>query len=349
VTRLPKQFRDRAPRIVRGPDGGDGWTWDNGPPQRTLGLEANAGRGRQVSGYTWEEILPGNYDGAAHLADMTADGIDAAILFPMVPLRAWSMGNEDFALALIQTYNDWLLEDFVAPDPRRLIGLPMLPMNHGMEILLKEFERCLAKGAKAFHIPTYPNTLYVDHYYEPLWTAAEQAGTPLVLHRTNGGTDPFGSFNTGAPGVSMAWTVTRFFSGVQVFTNMIYTGIFQRHPKLKVVNAELNFGWVPFWRFMMDDIYTKQKGWAKFGTDTLPSETLGKNVFVTVLDDDVGFEMVKREPYLADMAMFSTDYPHSLCLWPNSNEHIERLTKGMDPVAKDKILARNAVNVFNLN
>lgn len=349
VTRLPKQFRDRAPRVERGADGGDGWTWDDKPPVRTLGLEACAGRGIRPSGYKWDEILPGNYDGAAHLADMQNDGVDAAVLFPTIPVHAYGMADKDFALALIQTFNDWLLEEFVAPDPNRLVGLAMLPVDHGIETTLAEFEHCLAKGAKAFFIPTFPETSYVDRQYDPLWSAAEQADTPLCLHRTSGGHDPTGGFQFNVPGVNMAGTVTRFFSGVAPLTNMIYTGVFARHPKLKVVDAELNFGWIPFWKFMLDDIFTKQKGWARFGTETLPGETLGKNVFVTVLDDQVGFDLVGAYPYLADVALFSLDYPHSLCLWPGSAGHIERLTKDLDPLAKDKILAGNAVNIFNLN
>src|SRR5262245_31213658 len=108
VTRMPKEFRDRAPRVARGEDGGDGWTFDGGPPERTLGIEATAGRQVKISGYKWEEILPGNYDGAAHLADMDTAGVDAVMLYPSVPLVAWTMGASDFALALIQTFNDWL-------------------------------------------------------------------------------------------------------------------------------------------------------------------------------------------------------------------------------------------------
>lgn len=42
------------------------------------------------------------------------------------------------------------------------------------------------------------------------------------------------------------------------------------------------------------------------------------------------------------------DYPHSLCLWPNSASHIDRLTKNLAPLAKQKILAGNAVQLFNL-
>ena len=349
VTRMPKEYRDRAPRVLRGADGGDGWSWDGTPPKRTFGLEAVAGRTVQLSGYKWEEIIPGNYDGAAHLADMRSDGIDASVLFPTVALDVYTNPDDAFSLAVLQTYNNWLLEDFVAPDPKQLIGLPALPVNHGMDVCVAELQRCLAKGAKAFFIPAFPRVSYIEAHYDPLWAAAAEAGTPLCLHRTFGGVDPMGGFRFNIPGVNVAGTVQRFFSGVYPLTDLIYTGVFARHPKLKIVDAEVNFGWVPFWKQTMDQMYEKQKGWANIPLDVLPSTFLGKNVFVTVLDDYVGFDQVPSDPQLADMAMFSLDYPHSVCLWPNSAKHIEQLTKNIDDVAKQKILAGNAVRVFGLN
>jgi predicted TIM-barrel fold metal-dependent hydrolase len=71
---------------------------------------------------------------------------------------------------------------------------------------------------------------------------------------------------------------------------------------------------------------------------------------VTVLDDDLGFRMMREgfAPELADCAMFSTDYPHSVCLWPNSQEHVARLTKGMREADKEKVLSGNAVRVYGL-
>ena len=42
--RVPAAFRDRAPRMMRGADGGDGWSFDGKPPTRTFGVEAMAGR-----------------------------------------------------------------------------------------------------------------------------------------------------------------------------------------------------------------------------------------------------------------------------------------------------------------
>jgi predicted TIM-barrel fold metal-dependent hydrolase len=351
VERLPKEYRDRAPRMLRGADGGDGWSWDGKTVERTLGIEATAGRAVKISGYTWEEILPGNYDGAAHLKDMMDSGVDATVLFPSVPLMGWFMGDDRFALALFQTFNDWVIDDFCAPDPRRLIALPMMPVNHGMETLLAELDRMLKKGVKAVHVPVYPDRPYYDTYYDPFFKAATEAGVPLCMHRTSGGHDPGGksNFEFNAPGLGPAGTVHRFFAGVEPFTKMIYTGVFARHPKLRFMDAELNFGWVPFWMNTLDEVFEKQKGWAKFGTEEAPSETLGRNIFITVLDDKLGFDLVATYPKMADLALFSTDYPHSICLWPNTRDYIEKSTVNCDPVSKQKILAGNAVKLFNLN
>ena len=123
---------------------------------------------------------------------------------------------------------------------------------------------------------------------------------------------------------------------------MIYTGVFTRHPQLKIVDAEVNFGWIPYWKQQMDQSYEQQKGWARFPFAGKPSATLGKNVFVTVLDDKVGFDMVEQEPVLAEVALFSIDYPHSVCLWPNTAKYIEESTENVAPAAKRKILAGNA-------
>jgi predicted TIM-barrel fold metal-dependent hydrolase len=351
TTRLPKEYRDRAPRVMRGKDGGDGWSWDGQTVERTLGIEATAGRAVKISGYTWEEILPGNYDGAAHLKDMLDEGVDAAVLFPSVPLMAWNMGDDPYGLALMQTFNDWVIDDFCAPDRKRLIALPMMPVNHGMDVLLSELDRVLEKGVKAVHIPVYPDKPYWDPYYDTFFQACTEADVPLCMHRTSGGRDPGGKseFQFNLPGLGPAGTVHRFFAGVEPFTKMIYTGVFARHPKLKIMDAELNFGWVPFWMNTLDEVFEKQKGWARFGTEERPSNTLGRNIFITVLDDKLGFDLVATEPRMADLALFSTDYPHSICLWPNTQNYIEQSTANVDPVAKQKILAGNAVKLFNLN
>jgi len=278
-------------------------------------------------------------------------GVDAAMLYPSVPLMSWSMHDDPFALAMMKTFNDWVIDEFCAPDPKRLIAQPMMPVNHGMDVLLAELDRVLKKGVKAVHVPVYPDKVWWDTWWDPFFQACSEADVPLCMHRTSGGIDPSGKgvFEFNLPGLGPAGTVHRFFAGIEHFTKMIYTGTFTRNPKVKIVDAELNFGWVPFWMNTLDEIYEKQKGWARFGTEGRPSDALGRNIFVTVLDDKLGFDLVAMEPRMADLALFSIDYPHSICLWPNTQEDIERSTVNVDPVSKHKILAGNAVRVFNLN
>jgi hypothetical protein len=104
VERLPREYRDRAPRVMPGRDGGDGWSFDGNPPSRTFGLEAIAGQKLkgmpyQAAGLTWNQILPGNYDASAHLADMDRDGIDASVLYSgPVGLSSFSLPDRDYGL-----------------------------------------------------------------------------------------------------------------------------------------------------------------------------------------------------------------------------------------------------------
>jgi predicted TIM-barrel fold metal-dependent hydrolase len=350
--RVPAAYRDRAPKMMRGADGGDGWSFDGRPPTRTFGVEAMAGRQKaeyQRSGLRFEEILPGNYDGAAHVKDMDADSIDVSVVYPTLVTFIYLEGDRDLARACMVAYNDWMLEDFQSADPTRLVGLPMLPVDDDIDASVRELERVVAKGAKAVFVPGFPAVPYHDLRYEPLWRAAEQARVPVTFHRTFGGRSYEPDWDGGQNNFSAAGTVARFFSGVRPLTYMIFGGVFDRHPDLVFVGAEINCGWVPFWSQTMDQQAHNQQALQDMPSGKAPSEYLGTNVFVTVLDDDIGFRlMAEGEPRLADASMFSTDYPHSVTLWPNSRSYIERLTKGMSDHDTEKVLSGNAARVYHV-
>jgi len=352
---VPAKYKDRAPKIMRGADGGDGWSMDGvTPPKMTFGLNAVAGRAfkdYKKSGLKLEEILPGSYLGPEHLKDMDADGIDGAAIFPMSSLETFSMKDREMGVVLMRAYNDWLMDEFCAADPSRLIGLPLMPVDDGMDTLLAEFNRVVKKGAKGVMIPYYTARPYTDKYYDPFWQAAADAGIPLHFHRVHGGVAPTGAMrNTldNAPGLNISGIVQRFFSAVGPFSDLVFTGLFERFPKLKLVDAEVNGGWLPFWIQMMDQEYERQRHWDNPPLHTQPSEFVGKNLFVTVLDDYAYFDACKRDEKLAAAAMFSTDYPHSTTLYPKSREYIADLTQGMASGPVYDILAGNAVRIYNL-
>ena len=355
--RLPAEFRDRQPRVLRGSDGGDGWSFDGSPPRTTFGLNAVAGRpfeDYKESGLRLEEILPGNYDGSAHLKDMDVDGVDAATIYPMATLEALVLDDREFGLACIRAYNDWLLDEFCGADPRRLIALPIISVDDGNSVMLEETERVIAKGARGIFLPYFSERPYYDPWYDPLWNLLAQSAVAATIHRTMGGKGPVAESAMGAvnpkarPGLNVAGIVERFFSGVTPLTRMIFTGLFERHPKLRFVDAEVNGGWVPFWVQMMEQEYERQRHWANPPITESPSTFVGRNVFVTALDDFVGFELARTDDVLARCIMFSSDYPHSTTLWPRSQEFIARLTAGMDDQRKEAILAGNALRAFSL-
>jgi predicted TIM-barrel fold metal-dependent hydrolase len=353
--RVPAEYKDRAPKMMRGADGGDGWSFDGKPPKRTLGVEAMAGKSRddKVSGLTFEEILPGNYDGAAHVADMDADGVDVSVVYPANVIFTYIEPDRPFALACMRSYNDWVLDDFQGADPERIVGLPMLPVDDGTDVVIAELERVVAKGAKAAFIPGYPARPYHDPYFEPIWQAASSMGVPLTLHRTFGGKPDSADWNELVEQkVTAAGTVERFFSGVRPLTYMIFGAVFERHPDLKIIDAEVNFGWIPFWAEMMDQGFDNEfyQGSGGISLQRKPSEFLGENVFVTVLDDFTGFKLIASgiAPWLADVAMFSSDYPHSVCLWPNTRKVASELLEGLTDEQATKIMSGNAERIYRL-
>jgi predicted TIM-barrel fold metal-dependent hydrolase len=351
--RVPESMRDRAPRMMRGLDGGDGWSFDGKPPKRTFGIEATAGQvEKKISGLRFDEILPGNWDGKAHVADMDRDGVDVSIVYPAHAIFTYINDDRELALACMRSYNDWVLDEFQGAAPDRIVGLPLLPVDDGMDVCVAELDRCIAKGARGMFIPGFPVRPYHDPYYDPLYARAAEAGVPLSFHRTFGGKPSEADWDELVEQkITTAGTVYRFFAAVKPFTYMVLGGVFAKHPDLRIVAAEVNFGWLPFWAQTMEqnvDVRTEFGDEHTIGSVLRPTEHLGRNLFVTVLDDEVGFKLVGDYPWLADCAMYSTDYPHSVTLWPNSSTHIPKLTSALDPVATEKILSGNAARVYGI-
>jgi predicted TIM-barrel fold metal-dependent hydrolase len=356
LDRVPDRFKGDAPRMLRGADGGDGWSFDGKPPKRTLGLSATGALTKQnyeqyrSSGIKWEEVPPGNYEGAAALADLEIDGVDAATMYPAAVAGAYTaLKDRELALACVRAYNDWIIDDFCGVDPDRLWSLPFMPVNDGIDETVTEAERVIAKGAKGLYLPL-PDVPYFDPQYDPLWKVACDARVPVTIHRTGVSTkeQPL-TMPHDAPGLNVVGTVQRFFSAINPISNLVFTGLFDRFPDLRFIAAEVNCGWVPALAQQMDQEYDRMRHWANLPFASEPSSYFGTNVFVTMLDDFVGARLAKEDPVLARTTTFSTDYPHSTTLWPRSQEYIAEMTEGMDDETKHAILAGNALRAYSLD
>ncbi|HEU0169314.1 MAG TPA: amidohydrolase family protein [Chloroflexota bacterium] len=352
--RVPARLRDKAPKVLPTPDGGEGWSFDGNTPKVSF---SPPNKLLSEGGYKFEQVRKGNSDGAAHLRDMAEDGCDAAVIYPMITREAYAFEDRELGVACMQSYNDWLLEEFCAPDPNRLISVCPVPVDDGVDAMMAEAERVAKKGAKAFFLPYYPQRPYYDLYYDPLWQFCAQSGIVASLHHMFGGRRPTPARPL-VPGIdplnlSASSTVKSYFSSIEHLTDMILTGVFQRHPKLKFLHAEVNIGWAAYWMQQMHLTVNRHRmrestPWYPNMPTYTPEEHVGTNVFFTMLDDYLGFDLARENKQLANAGMYSTDYEHSITLWPKSAEYIEKLTKGMEPALKHKLLAGNCVRVFNL-
>jgi predicted TIM-barrel fold metal-dependent hydrolase len=129
---VAREFHEWVPKVVQLPDGGDAWKVPGSRVEVPLGLNFGAGLGSEglkTRGISYRDNPAGSGDSAQRLREMDQDGIEAELLFPAVA-GARSLGNRlprEAHVAVIQGYNDWLSREFTAADPKRLLGVAMLP------------------------------------------------------------------------------------------------------------------------------------------------------------------------------------------------------------------------------
>ncbi len=100
-------------------------------------------------GVTYEAARTGCYNGAARLEDMDIDGVHAELLYPPQRTMSHFLGDDDddFVLAGVEAYNNFLFEEFCAPDPKRLIGMAQIP-SLGIDTSIDALRKAKARGAK---------------------------------------------------------------------------------------------------------------------------------------------------------------------------------------------------------
>ena len=152
--------------------------------------------------------------------------------------------------------------------------------------------------------------------------------------------------------ITAAGTVYRFFAAVRPFTYMVMGGVFDRHPDLRIVAAEVNCGWLPFWAQTMEqnlDIRADLDDPTVATVGCHPPSCSGATSSSPCSTTTSGSGSCSDYPWLVDVAMYSTDYPHSVTLWPNSREHIADASPLHSPMRpRDKVLAGNAERVFGV-
>jgi len=354
--RFDPTLRDRAPRMERRktPSGReyDAWMLD-GQQVGTLGAVMQAGQRFEDPSQIdflgiWNDVRKGAYDPHAMIVENEQDGIWGSALQPSQGLFWYRVPDSRLLSEICRVYNDWIA-DFCKPYPDRLKGIAMLNVDDPAEGAA-ELERVAKMGLVGSFIPVAPrpDKPYNDPAYDRLWAVAEELKHPLLLH--------IGTPRDGIPANEFTMDVTELTGAGRSTTDywvryslgsMVFAGVFDKFPGLKIGSVEHEAAWIPHWLKQMDFTYLERpvftKGWrSKDGL--LPSDYWQRNMFVEFMEDDLGVQL--RDRIGVENMLWGSDYPHAEATFPRSQQFLQRMFAGVPEADLRKITSENAAKMF---
>ena len=354
--RVEAKFRDVLPRMERRktPAGREYDAWFVGDVQvATLGVVIQAGQRFEDPSQidflgVWEDVRKAAYEPHEMVKGLEEDGVWGACLQPSQGLFWYRIPDSDLLSAICGAYNDWIA-DFCKPYPDRLKGIAMLNVDD-VDEACAELERCAGMGIVGAFIPVYPlpDRPYRHAIYERLWWTAQDLKMPLLLHiATNRGGIPGCEFTMNVNDLTAAGRSTTDHWVRYSLTSMVFAGVFDRYPSLKVASVEHEMAWIPHWLKQMDFTYKERpvfsKGW-RSRQGLLPSDYWHRNMFVEFMEDDLGIQL--RDIIGVDNMIWGNDFPHAESTWPHSVEFLDRAFSDAPEEDRRKITSGNAAKMF---
>jgi len=346
IDNIDPKFRDRAPHMVEHEKYGDVYVIDGLDQPVPMGLVAAAGRKPEelkASGMKFADLPRSSWDAKFRVADQDRDGVSAELIYPTVGMMLCNHPDVDYQVACFNAYNRWL-EGYVADAPKnRLFGLGQVALR-SVDEGIKEIEDAKKRGFVGVMMTGNPPAAdYHDPMYDPLWEAAVDMQMPLSFHILTSKADSITKQR--GPKINGFLAIMR---GCQdILGTFVFGGVFERHPKLKVVCAEADAGWVPHFIYRMDHAYNRHRYWMKCPPlEKLPSEYFKSNIYLTFQDDWTAFK--HRDEMNPRRLMWANDFPHSDSTWPWSQEVLAEHTKGLTEEERNKICFDNVKALYNL-
>jgi predicted TIM-barrel fold metal-dependent hydrolase len=343
-------YRERAPRLFVDHDGKERLRVEGkvlGSP-KGLGLIGAIGARQGTvddAKMKYVEGRKGGFDPHARIVDLDLDGIDAAFLYPSLGLFAGAIDDPGLAAAVARAYNRWLA-DYCRPYPDRLFGVAMLPMQ-SIDLAIEEmrFARKDLGMRGGFLRPNPYNDKMLHHPdYSRFWAEVQELDFAIGLHEgASGGMPQVGvdRFETRGARHIISHTMEMMLAAMSV----IWGGVCDRFPKVRVAFLESGGGWIAPWLDRMDRHFDDE-GFNDSGLSMRPSELFQRNCWIS-------FEPVEGSlPVLADYIgphkiLWATDYPHPDGFFPGAPKLIADRAELSEPTRR-AILAGGARGFYKL-
>ena len=368
-------FRDRMPYVTDGSKG-PVWVTKKGASLGHVNGMGSAGReyvpgrihraDRMASTGLYEDGKKGIRrlsDPDLRLKDQDRDGVQAEVLYGILGATG-RMNDPEATVEVMRIYNEWLA-DFCSTHPERFAGLASIP-NNPIDAAIAEVERVAKRGAvRGLDIANSPDLKPLwDPYWNPLWDAIDNSGLPLHFHTigtrlpeglqqlVSMGSDPTRAGADVTAGekrlarMAFATHIAGFqINMAQILMSMIYGGVLERYPRIRMVLGEAGIGWIPYILWRMDGEWEDQ--FKDLSLTMPPSEYWRRQCFATYQTDPVGLKLV--EELGADRIMWGSDFPHPDGIWPDSREYIAREMGHLPADLRRKIVCDNAARLYGFD
>ncbi|HZT08365.1 MAG TPA: amidohydrolase family protein [Chloroflexota bacterium] len=281
-----------------------------------------------------------NNDLPTRLEDMDREGIDVSVLFPTTSFNVSQVVERDYAVAYTRAYNDYAAS--VCRASPRLKAIALLPFQD-VSAAVAEAERAVRDlGLVGIAVASQGMREHLgSQTYWPIYETIERLGVPFCVHnRREGpaGDHRFDSF-------LYMHTIGRPVETAIQFAGLIYAGVPERFPGLRIGFLECGVGWVPYWMERMDE------EWEKRGEVEAPMCLKRPSEYV--LHGNLFFATEPEEgmlPYVGDRIgmnkiLFASDYPH----WDGMFPYVVSTIRGRQDIsdeAKAQILGDNAKRFY---
>ncbi|MBI2538591.1 MAG: amidohydrolase [Deltaproteobacteria bacterium] len=291
---------------------------------------------------------PGGHDPHERIKEMEVDGLTAEVLYPTLGLDLFGLDDAALQEACFRTYNDWLIE-YCQAAPKRLVGIPAISVyniDHGV----KELERCRKAGLKGSIIWQVPHADLPFHseHYDRFWAAAQDLDAPVSLHILTGhGYNKNKERRKGVEHYRGSVNLKLLDIANALFELMFY-GVLERYPRLKIVTVENEVGWIPFMLQQWDYYFHRFQGVNPPPMKRDPSEIFNSQVCACFFNDAVGGHNMEWWSGVEN-CMWSNDFPHPNSTWPNSRKVIERDLGHLSKEQRTKLLYANVARLYNMD
>jgi predicted TIM-barrel fold metal-dependent hydrolase len=340
---LPPSLAERMPRSVKDDDGKMETIFVDGQSfRRRIPRVADL---RDEQGLNVFERAPGANDKALRLVDLDREGIWAELVYPSIGTWMSSIRDPELLAAGCRAVNDWAIE-YQRFSPRYVCTatIPLLTV----ETAVAEIERAADLGYKAAYFSVAPPTAddWNRESWEPVWAVLEDTGLVCAYHI---GTEPHdastfhGAYFSG-PGGALINYVETTYGGQRAVTKMIASGVFDRHPGLRVIVSEGGATWGPFLADRLDEAYRQHASAVRPRLSRLPSEYLYENVYASFQHD--------RSAVAANWAMgwknvcWGSDYPHLEGTYGHTQKTLHELFDDVDAETRERITVGAFAELF---